>query len=274
MNRSAAFLLAVAAMSAPAMLGQDSSGAAPNSAPASTFTQQQPAPIERGVPDYGARMGPNRRPRPSTTTSSPALGVYLRTSAGALVNATSDAHRLEINLDRGVANLNVHNPAPDKLILVDLHGGQTQVLENGLYTFNAETDTVRVLHGTADVFAAEEKSPTHVREGQQVAFNGSRAQVASTDPGQLRADLLPGSSPELPGRGGYGPYGDGFPGYAPGFYPYYAWGYPYYAWGYPGGWFGYPWGVGFGFGWGGWGGFRGGYGFGGFGRGFGFRGRT
>ncbi len=37
-------------------------------------------------------------------------------------------------------------------LLVDLPGGQVSLLKDGFYTFNADTQTVRVLKGEADAY--------------------------------------------------------------------------------------------------------------------------
>jgi hypothetical protein len=184
---------------------------------------------------------------------------------------SSDPQKFELRVDRGVVNVNVHDPGKDKVILVDLPEGQTQLLKNGLYTFNAETNTARVLKGEALAFpqdAAPDAKPMKVKEYNKVVFNGAKVKPHEFVPYEASVDLLPG--PEGPrGEGvapaygrGYGPYGDGFysyPGYA---YGYPAWGYPYYPYGYGF----YPYGVGLGFTY--YGGFHGGYhGGGGFHRG-------
>jgi hypothetical protein len=183
-----------------------------------------------------------------------------------------DPNHTEIRVEHGIANISVHGPEHGAEILVDLPGGQTGLLKDGLYTFNADTNTVRVLKGEADAYltANTNAKPIKVKEDHSVTFSGPAARSVEFAPLQARADLVPnvgGPSSDGPQRYGYynyGPYGDGFYG---GYYPYYAgWGYPY-GWG---GW-GYPFGYGFGFGgfYGGGfygGGFRGGYG-------GGFRGR-
>jgi hypothetical protein len=179
---------------------------------------------------------------------------------------SSDAGKLELSVDRGVANINVHDPAKDVLILVDLPGGQTQLLKNGLYTFNAQTNTARVLKGEALAFPGPAKNasgekPLKVKENHDIAFNGTDVKPHDFAPYEARADLL--ATPGAPAGGGYGagygypygygPYGDGFYGDGP--YPYWAYGYP--GWGYPYG-YGYPFGVGLGFAYYGGGGFHGG----------------
>jgi hypothetical protein len=203
---------------------------------------------------------------PLVTTTQPVAGVWLQTEANSSVKVVSaDAAKTEIRVDRGRANVQVHHPADNSQILVDLPGGQTTLLKDGLYTFNAETNTMRVLHGEAEVYPESANStakPIKVKEEHELSFaagtNGLKAK--EVDPRQMTADLLPAPGYEDRGGGyGYGPYGDGYPYWRPypyGFYPYAA-----YGWGEPYGW-GYPYGLGFGFGFYGgyYGGFRGGYG--------------
>jgi hypothetical protein len=190
----------------------------------------------------------------------------------------SDAQHTELRLEHGIANVIVRDPSPDMLTLIDLPGGQVQLLKNGFYTFNAGTDTARVFAGEADAFVSTRDKPVHVKSGDQVAFVAGRARISYSDPYNARADVL--EAPMQQGGQGYdgqaydgqgyayaSPAYDGYygGGYGAGFYgdsPYYAYGYGY-PYGYYGGW-GYP-GFGFGFGgyYGGGYGYRGGYGYGG-----------
>ena len=199
-----------------------------------------------------------------TSNANPIPGVLLRVGPQSSVKEiSSDASKLELSVERGLVNVNVHDPDKDILILVDLPGGQTQVLKNGLYTFNAETNTARVLKGEALAFPGSAKAnekPIKVKEYNKIVFGKTEVRPREFYPEEARADLLPGPRPASPAWApgelyGNGPYGDGFYGYAP--YPYYGYGYP--GWGYPYypyyafGW-GYPIGVGIGFGYyGGWG---------------------
>lgn len=257
------------------------------------FLQSQAAPIERAAaPEASGYAGPSAPapyqgpaapPRPVETTTAltagqslttnnniasaqPAPGVWVRVGHNGSVRAVAVGDKtVELRVERGVANVTVHHPADDSQILVDLPGGQTSLLKDGLYTFNAATNTVRVLHGEADAYPGSKpgqtEKPIKVKEDHAVVFTGPQVKSVGFEPYQARTDLIP--SPGYGGgygyRGepayapygpyGYGPYGDG----------YYGWGYPY-AWGYPYGW-GYPFGWGFGFGYyggfGGFGGFRG-----------------
>ena len=174
--------------------------------------------------------------------------------------------RTEIRLDRGRLNVNVHQPAQHAEILVDLPGGQVSLFKDGLYTFNADTNTVRVLHGEAAAYpgpiaANSSEKAIKVKEDHQLALvpsaGGGKGEFKTVEayPYELTADLLPMTNhgdPAFAGRGyadGY--YGD-YPAYGP--YPYYAgfYGYPgYYGYGYP-----FAYGIGFGY----YGGFHGGYG--------------
>ena len=246
-----ATLSAIGAVSAAQTAGQQG--------PANLNPEQQAAPVERSYPNQNRYAGTPNAASPANQTTVPIQGVMLRVTPQTSVqqvSESSDTQKFELRVDRGVVNVNIHDPGKDKLILVDLPGGQTQLLKNGLYTFNADTNTVRVLKGEALAFpegAAPDAKPLKVKEYNKVVFNGTAVKPHEFVPYEASVDLLQGPR----GAGevyGYGPYGDGFYGYAP--YPYYGyaypWGYPYYGWGYP-----YPYGVGLGFGY--VGGFHGGF---------------
>ena len=222
-----------------------------------------------------------QRPAP-IQDSQPVAGVWLRsrsTSAIKVISATPQG--TEIRVEHGVLNVSVHHPSQHISILVDLPEGQTSLLKDGLYTFNADTNTVRVLRGEAAAFPAAKGHPVatlvsadekgiKVKEDHQISFVPSATpgadRIKSVDayPYELATDLLPASGD---GRqyanvsGEDGPYGYAYPYYAGG------WGYPYGY--YPGYWgYGYPYGYAIGIGY--YGGFGYSGGFGGY-RGGGFR---
>ncbi len=208
---------------------------------------------------------------PQVKSTQPVAGVWLRSEPSSSVQTVSaDANGTEIRVLHGRANVQVYHPASDTQILVDLPGGQTSLLKDGLYTFNADTDTVGVVRGEADSYPAGETNgkAIKVKENHELALaTGPNLKAVSVDQRQIASDVLPGSRALGEGyRGsgyGYGAYGDGPYSYP--FAPYYGYGY-----GYPYGYgFGYPYGIGIGVGY--YGGFRGG--FGGYGGGFrgGFR---
>ena len=252
MPRTLSLLLTLATLSA----GAYAQTADPAGQSNAHTIQSQPAPIVRATP---------RAVQSGIATSEPVAGVWLKTEPTSAVKVVSaDAAKTEIRVDRGRANVQVHHPADNSEILVDLPGGQTTLLKDGVYTFNAETNTVRVLKGEAEVYPGTPNSTAKlikVKEDHELSFAAVTTSMKSREvgPQELFADLLPG--PERPGAEGYGggygyaPYGYGYwRPYPYGFYPY-----PVYGWGEPWGW-GYPFGFGIGFSYYGgyYGGFRGG----------------
>jgi hypothetical protein len=245
--------------------------------------QSQPAPIERAPAAAQSFNGSTGNavlaPGQSLTTttnvvsSQPAPGIYLRVGQNSSVRAVAlTADHTELSVEHGIANVSLYHPQRGAEITVDLPGGQVALLKDGLYTFNADSDTVRVLHGEADAYlkANSGAKPVKVKEDHAVTFNAPRLKAVEFEPFQGRTDLI-GWGNAYAGNGGYepygyGPYGDGF-AYG---YPYYAygWGYPFWGYGYPYWGYGYP---GFGLGFGYIGGFHGGFGGGFHGGGFGGR---
>ena len=290
MPRTIVTLFALATLSAAApLLAQSAYSAGPgtsSSYPDSNSTQsyngapagsdaytQSAAPIQRNYNNGAAGYGQpaqgsqgSQQSQPMNATSEPAHGVWLVTAPDALVQTVSaSANHTELRVEHGRANVNVYHPAEHSDILVDLPGGPVSLVKDGLYTFNADTNTVRVLHGEAEI-ASNGAKTVKVKEDHQFTF-GVESKAQDAGPYELRADLLQGN---YGGGDGYR-HGDGY-GYGAGFYggpyaygwPYYGFygpgfGYPYYAFGGPFG-YGYPYGYGFGLGFGYYGGFRGGYG--------------
>ncbi len=220
--------------------------------PSMTQPMAQNAPIVRGY------QGPNRARGVQSFDSEPISGVFVRSDVNNGVQVVNSSNTgTEIRVDQGKANITVHHPENHPQILVDLPGGQVSLLKDGLYTFNASTNTVRVLHGEAEARNGSNDATkgTKIKETQQLAFFGNvKPRAVNAYPYELTADLMPGDGRGhgdgiVEGRYGDGFYG-GYPYYAGGFYPY-----GFYPYGY-----GYPFGVGFGFGYyGGFGGFRGGF---------------
>jgi hypothetical protein len=207
----------------------------------SPYSQPQPAPIQRNYP--GARAA-----APQVTSTRPVPGVIVRTdpsSSVQTVSATDDVTELRITAGR--VNVSVRHPEHNIQLLVDLPGGQTALLKDGLYTFNASTNTVRVLKGEARVFPGTTNAEVKVKEDHQFTF-GASPRATEVSFSQARTDLLPGAiTHSTYGDGPYYPGGYEYP------YPYYPYGYYGYPYGY-----GYPFGFGVGFGY--FGGFRGGFG--------------
>ncbi len=206
-------------------------------------------------------QGPARPARTQIYDAQPGPGVSVRSDvATGVQTVTSTPGLTEIRVVQGRADVTIHHPADHSEILVDLPGGQISLLKDGLYTFNAATNTVRVLRGEAQVYNTTnpDSKGAKVKETQQLAFFPNvKLKAVDAYEYELTADLLPLGNQNgegMRGDGPYnaGPYGDGF--YAGGYgYPY---GYGYYPYAY-----GYPFGFGLGFGYyGGFGGYRGGFG--------------
>lgn len=295
--------VAVFAAGAPLCVAQNIASSGPAEP---SFMQAQPAPIERAYPNptYSSPTYPDQNPGPygqsmpapvtlapggaisataTSLTAHPIPGVILRVAPNSSVKeVVSSNDRLELRVESGIANVDVHDAQKDLVMLIDLPGGQTQILKNGLYTFNATTNTAGVLKGEALAFpaSASNAGKLKVKEYNKFEF-GKDTKAHEFVPQQALADLIPAPRPEQNGYGagygygyrngygygyGYGPYGDGFYGYPYaypyGYYPYYGFAgpYPWGPWGYPYGF--YP-GIGIGFG------YFGGFGF----HGGGFRGR-
>jgi len=246
MTRYTNVLFALASLMATAAIPAAVSAQAP---PAPT--QSQPAPIQRDYAANPTNTPPPPPPAPRVTRSEPAQGIWVRSAAGTTVTTvTATADTTELRVTQGVANVEVHRPAPNSQILVDLPGGQVALLKDGFYTANAATNTFRVLQGEADAYVGAGNTPIVVKEDHAVTL-AAGAHSVSFAPQDARADILP-----IPPRTNHGEFGPAPYPYPYGFYPYYAygWGYPY---GYPYG-YGYPFGFGLGFAYyGGFGGYRG-----------------
>jgi len=206
---------------------------------------------------------------PRVVNSQPIAGIYLRVAPGGSAQTLSaNADVTEIRVTRGRASVGVDHPAGNMQILVDLPGGQTAIVKDGLYVFNADTNTVRVYRGEADAFPGAGETAVPLSAEAQYVF-GVGGKPGPINRAQSDADLFPGSNGERAYARNYSDgyyrnnyYADGY-SYAPYVSPYYAYGYPAY-YGYPYA-YGYPFSVGIGFGY--YGGFRGGY-YGGFRGGF------
>ncbi len=255
MYKSLGMFLALATLSAHAQY-PDPASQSSSSAP---IVQQYP-----GAP--GTQYSRRAQALPQIFETQPGPGVYVRSDVpNGVETVTASPGATELRIVQGRADITVHHPADHSEITIDLPNGQVALLKDGLYTFNAQTNTVRTLRGEAQAISKDPnvKGPK-IKETQQLAFfPGAKLKSVNAYSYELTADLLPQDGHgDGPIRDGYAEdfYGGGYPyayGYPFGFYPY---GYGY----------GYPFGVGLGFGYGG-GFYRGGFGGGGF-RGGGFHG--
>lgn len=170
-------------------------------------------------------------------------GVFLRLGSDTTIKMVApDLTHTEIQLDHGRATIEVDQIYKQNRILVDQQGGQTQLLQNGLYEFDAANSTVRVFEGKAAVYPGNDLNasikPITVKGEHQLALTGAagpmkpvkfdRTAAQTGDSlyawSDLRSNYLGQENLTLANQyaGGYG-YGYGFtPGWygAPGLYGY------------------------------------------------------
>ncbi len=158
-------------------------------------------------------------------------GVFLRLDKNSTVKMISpDLTHTEVALERGRAELEADQLYPQNRILIDQKGGQTQILKNGLYEFNADNNTMRTFDGKAAVYPGDNLQsnvkPVDVKGGHQLALTGEAVKPVGFDKDRSQDDLYRWSSLRSQYLGeanvnlaaqyaGYGPaYGYG--GFAPG----------------------------------------------------------
>src|ERR1700722_12759112 len=77
-------------------------------------------------------------------------GIFLRLDNNSMVQMVRpDLTHTEVRLEHGRASVEADQLYPQNMILIDQKGGQTQLLKNGLYEFNADNNTVRTFVGKA-----------------------------------------------------------------------------------------------------------------------------
>jgi hypothetical protein len=154
-------------------------------------------------------------------------GVFLRLGDNSAVTMVSpDLTKTEVQLDRGTAEVEVDQLYKQNDLLVDQGPAQTKLLKNGLYEFDANTNTMRVFDGEAAVSPSQTANKwVTVKDHHELALNGETAkskdfnaeQAANQDPlyswSKLRADYLGQANLKL---------AEQYAG-APGFYPGWFW---------------------------------------------------
>ncbi|MHB1022902.1 MAG: FecR domain-containing protein [Acidobacteriaceae bacterium] len=107
-------------------------------------------------------------------------GVFLRVGENSTVRLVSpDLTHTEVALDRGHADVEVDQIYKENTLLVDLSDGQTQMLNHGLYAFNADPQQVEVFDGQASVYPGSDYNtdvqPIEVKGSHELAINGEPA---------------------------------------------------------------------------------------------------
>jgi len=122
-------------------------------------------------------------------------GIFVRLGDNSTVQMVSpDLTHTEIRLEQGRANVEVDQIHPQNTILIDLKNGQTQLLKNGLYAFDANSSTVRVFNGQANVYpgadAQTNVKPVEVKGDRQLVLNGESLRPQRFNKDQAEADQL------------------------------------------------------------------------------------
>jgi hypothetical protein len=126
-------------------------------------------------------------------------GIFLRIGDDATLRMISpDLTHTEVRLEQGHADVEVDQIYPQNRILVDLPNGQTQLLKDGLYSFDAGTSTVRVFDGKAAAYPGKDLGsavkPIEVKGEHMLALNGERAKPQKFNKDQAEDDLYRWSS--------------------------------------------------------------------------------
>jgi len=121
-------------------------------------------------------------------------GVFLRLGNDSTIQMVSpNLTQIEVRLEKGRANVEVDQLYKQNTILIDLKNGQTQLLKNGLYSFDADNSTVRVFDGKADVFSGEnvqaDVKPTEVKGSRELVLTGEPTKPQHFDKDKAEDDL-------------------------------------------------------------------------------------
>jgi len=154
-------------------------------------------------------------------------GVFLRLGGDSTVEMVSpNLTQTEVRLQRGRASVEVDQIRKENTILIDLKNGQTQPLKNGLYTFDADSSTVRVFDGKADVYPGQnlnaDVKPIEVKGSHQLVLTGEPTSPQHFNKDKSQDDLYKWSSlrSEYLGKANVNLASEyaGTPGFNPGWY--------------------------------------------------------
>ena len=101
-------------------------------------------------------------------------GVFLRLGHNAAAEMLSpDLTHTAVRIDKGEANIEVDQLYKQNHIVIDEHGQQVVLEKTGLYSFNADSGTLRVFDGKAAVQPdGSAAKPEVVKGGHELALNG------------------------------------------------------------------------------------------------------
>jgi len=202
MTKSKALLvLTLAALCAPAF-GQSANPASPGTV---NYVEGQ-ASLEGQALSSGSVGNTDMQPGQVIATANGKVeilltpGIFLRLGENSTLEMVStDLTHTEVRLQRGRANVEVNQIYKQNTILIDFANGQTQLLKNGLYAFDANDSTVRVFDGKAAVYPGHDLQsnikPIEVKGGRQLVLNGEPTKPQRFDKDQAKTtDLYKWSS--------------------------------------------------------------------------------
>jgi hypothetical protein len=126
-------------------------------------------------------------------------GVFLRLGNDSTVQMVSpNLTKTEVRVERGHVDVEADQLYKQNVILIDMEKGQTHLLQNGLYTFDADSSTVRVFDGKAAIYPGADLianvKPIDVKGGHQIALTGEPVKPQSFNKDQAQDDLYRWSS--------------------------------------------------------------------------------
>ena len=121
-------------------------------------------------------------------------GIFLRLDKNSTVRMISpDLTHTEVAIERGRAQVEADQLYPQNKILINLGGGQAQLLKNGLYEFDADHNLVKTFDGKLAIYSDNslhnEEKPTQVKEGRQLALTGGDVKPVSFNKDKSEDDL-------------------------------------------------------------------------------------
>jgi hypothetical protein len=126
-------------------------------------------------------------------------GVFLRLDNNSMVKMVSpNLTHTEVQLEHGRASVEADQLYPQNRVLIDQRNGQTQLLKNGLYEFNADANTMRTFDGKAAVYPGSDLQsnvkPVDVKGGKELALTGEAVKPQGFNKDQSHDDLYNWSS--------------------------------------------------------------------------------
>lgn len=124
-------------------------------------------------------------------------GVFLRLDGHSAVRMISpDLTHTEVQVDRGRAQVEVDQLYKQNKIIVSAGSSRTQLLKQGLYSFDADSGQLRVFDGKAAVLPddPDNEKPITVKGGKELALNGDLSKPQKFDRDKSEDSLFQWSS--------------------------------------------------------------------------------